>query len=65
MRGMHVNALLCFCVDPSANGATASEHKLMWAVAVDESEFKIIAEWSDRYSLPHSSSYASLLKPRL
>jgi len=41
---MHVNASLRYCIDPSANDAMALKYKLMWAVAIDKGEFKIIAK---------------------
>jgi hypothetical protein len=50
---MHVNPLVGFPVNPSANYATTCKYKSMWTVVIDDGEFKITVKWRFRYIFPH------------
>jgi hypothetical protein len=49
---LHVDPLLGFCVHPAAENAATWKRKNVHAVVVDDSDFKIAADWRGKYRLP-------------
>ena len=53
MRGAHIDALVRFRVDPSAERAAAGKNECVRAVLVDHGEFQVFVEGGAGHGLPH------------
>jgi len=47
MRGLHVNPLSGFRLDPSVKNTTARKYETVDAVVINDSKFKIAIKWRD------------------